>query len=90
MYTHKLKLDHDTMIALMGCSGSAIRLYLFLASEQIESCWPWVSCAERALKVHESTVRRAYKELYTKGLLESGTPYECQLPKVVNLQFFYR
>lgn len=54
-------------------SHRAVAVYLYLAerSDKKGECWPSIPTIAENLKISESTVRRAVKELKKEGLLKT-------------------
>lgn len=66
-----------TELYRMDLPHRAISVYIYLADRANKDgiCWPSISTISKDLKFSESTTRRALKDLYRAGLIQTEQRY---------------
>lgn len=64
----------------MELSHRAVSIYIYLADRANKEgeCWPSIPTIARDLKLSQSTVRRALKDLRREGLIETEQRYRTK------------
>ena len=56
----------------------SVYIYLFDRANKQGECWPAIPTIARELKLSQSTVRRALRDLRTEGLIETKQRYRTK------------